>query len=82
MASSSVRCPCCRFMTLTGRGLDEICQVCLWHDDGQDDPHAEEVWGGPNGNLSLMEARRNFRAMGAVERRFLAHVRKPREDEM
>jgi len=47
------RCPCCRFKTLCGRGQDEICPVCFWHDDGQDDLEADQVWGGPNYELSL-----------------------------
>ena len=54
------RCPCCRFKTLRGRGQDEICPVCFWEDDGQDDHDANEVRGGPNGTLSLSKARDNF----------------------
>jgi hypothetical protein len=34
--------------------------LCGWEDDGQDDPHADEVWGGPNYELSLSQARSNF----------------------
>jgi hypothetical protein len=41
------RRPCCRFKTPYGRGQDEICPVCFWHDDGQDEDGADEVWGGP-----------------------------------
>lgn len=48
-------------MTLHERGGYENCQLCWWEDDGQDDPHADEVWGGPNGDLSLTEARHNVR---------------------
>ena len=32
------------------------------------------VWGGPNGSLSLGQARTNFRLYGAVEERFKVHV--------
>jgi hypothetical protein len=53
-------CPCCGYPTLSERGGYEICELCNWEDDGQDDPHADEVWGGPNGPYSLTEARRNF----------------------
>ena len=53
-------CPCCGYPTLGARGDYEICSLCKWEDDGQDDPHADEVWGGPNGRYSLAEARRNF----------------------
>lgn len=53
-------CPCCGFPTLEERGGYNICYLCNWEDDGQDDPHADEVWGGPNGSYSLSEARTNF----------------------
>ncbi|MDQ4077416.1 MAG: hypothetical protein M3220_14365 [Chloroflexota bacterium] len=54
-------CPCCGYPTLLERGSYEICELCNWEDDGQDDPHADEVWGGPNGAYSLSEARANFK---------------------
>src|SRR5438477_7521638 len=54
-------CPCCGYPTLSERGGYDICKLCDWEDDGQDDPHAEEVWGGPNGRYSLAQARANFR---------------------
>jgi len=53
-------CPCCGYPTLHERGGYEICPLCNWEDDGQDDPDAYEVWGGPNGAYSLAEARENF----------------------
>jgi hypothetical protein len=53
-------CPVCGYPTLSERGSDEICMICGWEDDGQDDPHANEIWGGPNGDYSLSEARKNF----------------------
>ena len=53
-------CPCCGYPTLGKRGVYDICPLCNWEDDGQDDPHAKEVWGGPNLNYSLADARRNF----------------------
>ena len=54
------KCPCCGFPTLDERGDYDICELCNWEDDGQDDLYADEVWGGPNGDYSLTEARRNF----------------------
>jgi hypothetical protein len=54
-------CPCCGYPTLRERGGYEICPLCNWEDDGQDDPYANEVWGGPNGAYSLTEARKNFK---------------------
>ncbi len=78
----SYRCPCCAFKTLYGRGHDEICPVCFWQDDGQDDHDAGEVRGGPNGKLSLTEARANFRKLGACETRVLNMVWRPLRDEL
>jgi hypothetical protein len=53
-------CPCCGYPTLMDRGGFEVCWVCYWEDDGQDDPYADQVWGGPNGSLSLSEAREKY----------------------
>jgi hypothetical protein len=76
------RCPCCKFRTLRGRGQDEICQVCFWHDDGQDEDEAEQVWGGPNHALSLRQAQANFAKLGAVNERLMQFTRKPTPDEI
>ena len=75
-------CPCCGFRTLSERGGFEICEVCFWQDDGQDEHDADVVRGGPNHRLSLSQAQRNFAALGAIERRFIKHVRPPRPDEI
>jgi hypothetical protein len=75
-------CPCCGYLTLEEPAADEICPVCYWHDDGQTEAKAAEVWGGPNGTLDLLEARANFRKFGAVEKRFVPHVRSPRPEEL
>jgi hypothetical protein len=53
-------CPCCGYPTLKQRGQNELCFLCDWEDDGQDDADASDVRGGPNGDLSLTEARANF----------------------
>jgi hypothetical protein len=80
-AMKSYRCPCCQFKTLDERGIYDICPVCFWEDDGQDDHDAEVVRGGPNGSLSLTDARRNFREYGASDMSRLAHVRSPLPEE-
>ncbi|MFH8776088.1 CPCC family cysteine-rich protein [Streptomyces sp. NPDC017958] len=74
-------CPCCGFLTLDQRGCFEICPVCFWEDDGQDDDDADRVRGGPNGRLSLTEARRSFRALGASDERRAKFVRAPLPNE-
>lgn len=52
-------CPCCGYPTLQRRIEYEICQICWWEDDGQDDADAEEK-GGANDEISLNQARSNF----------------------
>lgn len=64
MKTPKFRCPCCGFATLNEQSSFDICVICWWEDDGQDDPHAGEVWCGPNGELSLSVARANFRDHG------------------
>ncbi|MFE5723843.1 CPCC family cysteine-rich protein [Streptomyces erythrochromogenes] len=55
-----VPCPCCFRRTLTRRADFEICPECGWEDDGQDDADAHFVRGGPNGRLSLAQARLDY----------------------
>jgi hypothetical protein len=66
-----VTCPCCGYPTINERTAYEICSLCAWEGDGQDDtPHRPEgshdyfapddVAGGPNHDYSLTEARENF----------------------
>lgn len=70
------RCPCCGYRT----GCT-TCPVCYWTDDGQADADAAVVRGGPNGELSLSDARLNFAIYGASDRRYQDLVRSPRVDE-
>ena len=57
---------------LQERGGDDICPVCFWEDDGQDDHDADTVRGGPNRNLSLSQGRTNYATYGACDERFLS----------
>lgn len=72
-------CHCCDCLTICERGRYEICSVCFWEDDPGQTPDFDE--GGAN-PLSLDEARRNFRAIGACEPNMLPHVRPPRSEEL
>lgn len=74
-------CPCCHYKTLSGRNHFQLCPVCFWEDDGQDDHDADDVRGGPNALLSLSQARENFQQFGACEERFQKNVRKPLPEE-
>jgi hypothetical protein len=76
------RCPCCGARTLGERGGFEICPVCFWEDDGQDDEDADVVRGGPNGDLSLTQGRKNFEEFGASDRRSLSSVRPAKPEEL
>ena len=76
-----LRCPCCGCTTLSERTAFEICEVCYWEDDGQDDGDADENRGGPNGSLSLSQARANYLRCGACVEDMIKNVRPPRAGE-
>lgn len=57
-------------------------RVCWWEDDGQNDHDADVIRGGPNGSLSLTQARENFRRFEASEQRFVGKTRKPLPEEL
>lgn len=80
-SEKTYRCPCCKFKTLHERAGYEICPVCWWEDDGQDDQDADQVRGGPNGTLSLTQARSNYLSCGAYDPTFASRTRKPQDDE-
>jgi len=75
-------CPCCKCRTLSERGGFSICPVCFWEDDGQDEHDAERIRSGPNGDLSLAQARLNFAQYGACDKRHIPDVRRPRPEEL
>jgi hypothetical protein len=67
-------CPCCGHLVFPDPpGSYDICQVCFWEDD-----NVQLRWpdfaGGAN-RPSLIEAQRNFIEFGAMEARFVGHVR-------
>ena len=76
------RCLCCGYRTLEAPGAQQLCPVCWWEDDGQDDKNASVARLTVNGELSLAEARTNFLRCGAAHPRFLPYVRKPLESEL
>ena len=59
-----IACPCCGYKTLESRNEFEICKICWWEDDGQDNKHANEIWGGPNYGVSLTQARHFYLTIG------------------
>ena len=53
-------CPSCGYLTLSERCSWQICPICFWEDDGQDDFDADTVYDGPNGKSSLTSYRIKF----------------------
>ena len=76
------QCPCCGFYTLQEKANNtfQLCLVCYWEDDGVQF-HDPDYDGGAN-EMSLNQARENFKKYGAVDQRFKTLVRPPNEDEM
>jgi hypothetical protein len=66
LAGGPYSCPCCGHPVLPERGRYEICVECGWEDDGQDDHDSHVVRGGPNGSLSLDDARAAYVARGGL----------------
>ena len=65
--ASLLPCPCCGYRTIEDPCGWDICRVCWWQDDGQDNEDANEPYGGANCELSLTEARINFLTIGISE---------------
>jgi hypothetical protein len=74
-------CPCCEFLTLTEppTGTFAICPVCRWEDDNVQFEHVD----GANGanDVSLREARANFRRYRVSDPRHRERARPPRREE-
>jgi hypothetical protein len=81
MSDVLFRCPCCGARTLCTPDALELCPVCWWEDDGQESEDAAEARVTVNGELSLSEARQNFRLCGAAHPRFVRYVRRARPEE-
>ncbi len=58
--TDTVACSCCGYLTISNEAFD-VCVLCWWCDDGQDDHNADVVRHGPNGRRSLTAARASFR---------------------
>src|SRR4029453_14217685 len=57
------------------------CPACLWTPDGRSALDIDAVHDGPNGDLSLREARLNYAVYRACHRRYRELVRAPRPGE-
>jgi hypothetical protein len=73
-------CPCCGFIVFSEPpGSYDICPICFWEDD--DVQLRFPLAGGAN-KVCLIEAQKNFLALGVCEERLQAHVRKPTSDDL
>lgn len=77
---SFTQCYVCSCATVDEHGSFDICPVCFWEDDGfaeLDTPND-----GPNGELSISQARDNFQKFGVARIQDLEYVRPLMEEEL
>jgi hypothetical protein len=60
----------------------DICTVCFWEQEMLEESEYNEPTGGPNDELSVNDARRNFEKLGAVSERLLQYVVPPKAGEI
>ncbi len=72
-------CPCCGRKSLEEQASFDVCRVCWWEDDGQDNIDAHKKLGGPNYGISLSQARYNYLTQGIYdpERADLVEMKEP-----
>ncbi len=75
-------CPCCGYLTRSEElsGTFEICPVCNWEDD--DVQFNDPTFKGGANEMSLLEARENFKKFGAKSNNSKNRVRPPVSDEI
>lgn len=71
-----IKCPVCGYLTVSE--MWDICPVCFWEYEGEDDTENS----GANHGLSITEARKNFALFGACEPSMVTNVRPPFESEV
>jgi Cysteine-rich CPCC len=67
-------CPCCGYLVFAEAGFYEICPICGWEDDTSQLRFPETH--GAN-HVSLIEAQRNFAALGARDESYVGRRRRP-----
>ena len=77
------KCPVCGYFTFESEpnGTYDICPVCFWEDDPVAYKEPDKNVGGAN-NVSLEQARINYKEFGASEKDLIKYVRKPENDEL
>ncbi|MBX9903673.1 MAG: hypothetical protein K2Y31_04900 [Burkholderiales bacterium] len=68
IAGAMMDCPCCRKRSLKQRGAGELCRVCGWRDDAeQNESCPDQVIPGRNWGYSLAQAQKQFAERGSLE---------------
>lgn len=78
-----IQCPCCGYYTIDGTDevIVDICPVCYWQYDEVGHDHPDIAVGGPNKQISLNQARENYKKFGASRKDIKLFVREPLEEE-
>lgn len=63
-------CPCCNYRTIYEQGNYQICKVCFWEDDGNNN---DSDFSSAN-HMTLNEARVNFEKNGVISDKFLNFI--------
>lgn len=81
MSNNKHKCPCCGYFTIESNkvGTYDICPVCYWESDDIQN-HDPTYEGGAN-EVSLSQARENFKKIGVSDESFSSYVRPPLESE-
>lgn len=77
--SDNFTCPCCGYKTFDeAPGSYDICPICFWEDDPVQ-LRFPQIGGA---NINLIDAQNNFEKYGAIEKRFVANVRKSNDSDI
>jgi hypothetical protein len=69
----TIQCNCCDYVTLREQGANEVCPVCFWEDDGLGlDKICQPSHS--NDNLTLLQARKNYKNLEACNTKWLTKV--------
>ena len=81
MSKKKFQCPCCGYFTLESSevGSYDICPVCYWEYDNIQ--NCEPNYEGGANEISLNQAKENFKKIGVSDKRFSNYVRPPTENE-
>ena len=75
-------CPCCGYFTIESddKVIVDICEVCYWQYDAVAHNKPDSIKGA--NDVTLNEARKNYKEFKACEKRFINKVRNPIPEEL